>query len=67
MNESDVPVEEAAHVVIAKEAIAVVMPVRAKKVVLQASLLPAFEAALVVVVALLHLRRWTSMGFFTFQ
>jgi len=60
---SDVQVEEVLHVGTVKEAIVVVMLVRARKAVLLESLLLASEVALVVAVVLLRLRRsWISIS-----
>lgn len=63
MNVSDAQVDEVVHVVIAREATVVAMLVRARKVVLLASLPLASAVASVVGVALLRLSGcWTSMG-----
>jgi hypothetical protein len=57
VNVSDVQVEEVVHVVIARGVIVVAMLARARKEVLLASLPPASEVALAVVVVLLRPRR----------
>jgi hypothetical protein len=62
VNVSDAQVDEVVHAVIEREATVVAMLVRARKVVLLASLPLASAVASVVAVALLHLRDyWTSM------
>jgi hypothetical protein len=57
VNVSDAQAEGVVHVVIVREVTVAAMLARARKEVLLASLLPASEAASVVVVALLHPRR----------
>jgi hypothetical protein len=56
LNVSGAQVEEVDHVVIVREVTVAAMLARARKEVHLASLLPASEVALVVVVALLHPR-----------